>query len=274
MTHDELRESLGAYALDALSSSERDEVDAHLQTCAHCRAEVTELSSAADQLALLTIERDPPPGMRDRLMAMVEQDRREWERARATESATATATPQAAPGEGTRPGPLAGQTAGSSWWRQLIERLQRTPRLAYSAGGLMVLALIVIGVVLFNRNNVNTLHTYACSAPQPAVNGEDFRTTTCTLQVRSDHTIEVAFNGLPPLTPTRAYELWLIPPKGKPVPVTGFAPGGTQDFGGTYKIDAASYAEAAVTIERAPGNSPVPHLPIVLVIPLNNAAKA
>ncbi|MGA3216518.1 MAG: anti-sigma factor [Acidimicrobiales bacterium] len=40
MTHDEIEELLGAYALDAIDDDERREVDDHLLTCPRCRAEL------------------------------------------------------------------------------------------------------------------------------------------------------------------------------------------------------------------------------------------
>ena len=40
MTHDEIEEMLGVYALDALDAQERQEVDDHLASCPRCRAEL------------------------------------------------------------------------------------------------------------------------------------------------------------------------------------------------------------------------------------------
>ena len=40
MTHDEIEEMLGVYALDALDDDERQEVEDHLASCPRCRAEV------------------------------------------------------------------------------------------------------------------------------------------------------------------------------------------------------------------------------------------
>jgi anti-sigma-K factor RskA len=40
MTHDEIEELLGVYALDALDDDERQEVDDHLVSCPRCRAEL------------------------------------------------------------------------------------------------------------------------------------------------------------------------------------------------------------------------------------------
>lgn len=50
MTHDELEELLGAYALDALDPEERQAVDEHLVSCPRCRAE---LAAHHDVAALL-----------------------------------------------------------------------------------------------------------------------------------------------------------------------------------------------------------------------------
>src|SRR5260370_42617772 len=78
MTHDEIGELLGAYALDALSADERNEVDTHVRTCTTCTEEVAQLQSVSDRLALLVVERDPPPALRIRLINLVEHDRRQW----------------------------------------------------------------------------------------------------------------------------------------------------------------------------------------------------
>jgi hypothetical protein len=48
--HERLREQLGAHALGALDDEERAEVDAHLRTCASCRAELAELVPLAGPL--------------------------------------------------------------------------------------------------------------------------------------------------------------------------------------------------------------------------------
>jgi anti-sigma-K factor RskA len=40
MTHEEISDLLGAFALDAVEPHERDEIDEHLATCPRCRAEV------------------------------------------------------------------------------------------------------------------------------------------------------------------------------------------------------------------------------------------
>jgi anti-sigma factor RsiW len=44
MTHDEIRELLGAYVLEAVSAEEAGIVQQHLETCPTCTAEVAQLS--------------------------------------------------------------------------------------------------------------------------------------------------------------------------------------------------------------------------------------
>jgi hypothetical protein len=51
LTHEEIQELLGAYALDAVTDREREAVDRHLRECARCRAEVQEHREAAAFLA-------------------------------------------------------------------------------------------------------------------------------------------------------------------------------------------------------------------------------
>ena len=47
MTHDEASDLLGAYALDAVDGDEFTELEAHLDTCPRCRAELDTLHEVA-----------------------------------------------------------------------------------------------------------------------------------------------------------------------------------------------------------------------------------
>lgn len=51
LSHDEIRDLLGAFALDATSEEERVEVEEHLATCLRCRAEVADHRETASMLA-------------------------------------------------------------------------------------------------------------------------------------------------------------------------------------------------------------------------------
>ena len=58
LDHDEIRELLSAYAVDAVSQEERELVGVHLATCLECR---DELASQLDALALLTPDERAEP---------------------------------------------------------------------------------------------------------------------------------------------------------------------------------------------------------------------
>ena len=58
----------GAYAVDALDPAERMLFEQHLATCPDCRAEVDSLREAAATLPETTLA-EPPPGLRERLLA-------------------------------------------------------------------------------------------------------------------------------------------------------------------------------------------------------------
>lgn len=75
--HQELREQLGAYVLGQLDPPARASVDAHLDGCASCRAEVAELVPVV--AALDVVGRDvpaPPPELEDRVLDEVGHRRR------------------------------------------------------------------------------------------------------------------------------------------------------------------------------------------------------
>jgi anti-sigma factor RsiW len=83
----EWRESLGAQALGQLSDQERAAVEAHLDGCAECRAELESLQAVARLMPLADPERfgaapAPPPGLGDRVAATIAAERRSGGRRR------------------------------------------------------------------------------------------------------------------------------------------------------------------------------------------------
>ena len=70
MTHAEMEELLGAYAIDAVDADEAAAIDAHLPYCPKCRAEVAELREVA---ALLAHSGAPAPeGVWDRISSSID----------------------------------------------------------------------------------------------------------------------------------------------------------------------------------------------------------
>ena len=71
LTHAEIEELIGAYAIDALDADERLAVDVHLPTCPRCRAEVADLREVA---ALLVYSGgDAPEGVWDRIVSTLDE---------------------------------------------------------------------------------------------------------------------------------------------------------------------------------------------------------
>ena len=67
-THDEVRDLLPIYALDALDGVEEMEVRTHLETCPDCQSFLDAYLLAAGSLALSVEPVSPPPALRDRLL--------------------------------------------------------------------------------------------------------------------------------------------------------------------------------------------------------------
>jgi anti-sigma-K factor RskA len=72
--HSRWADTAGAYVLGAMATAERDEFEAHLATCAVCQVEVDELRPAADALPMAAPTMQPPPELKDRIMAEVERE--------------------------------------------------------------------------------------------------------------------------------------------------------------------------------------------------------
>lgn len=81
----EWRESLGAYALGHLSTDERAGIEAHLEGCPECRAEVESLQGVVTLLPHADPERfgpapQPPQDLGERIFATLDGERREKRR--------------------------------------------------------------------------------------------------------------------------------------------------------------------------------------------------
>jgi anti-sigma-K factor RskA len=71
VTHEEVRNSIDAWALGALPEAEARAVETHLETCAECQAEARALAGVAAGLAASVPDDGPSPAVRARLMARV-----------------------------------------------------------------------------------------------------------------------------------------------------------------------------------------------------------
>jgi anti-sigma-K factor RskA len=74
INHDRWADAAGAYVLDAMTPSEREDFERHLATCPACREDVDELRPAAEALPMASPPVLPPPALKDRIMAEVERE--------------------------------------------------------------------------------------------------------------------------------------------------------------------------------------------------------
>ncbi len=71
MTHEELRDLVPAYAVDALEPEEARALEAHLQECEACREELTRLQEVAAELATGVTPVEPPSWLRGQVLSAV-----------------------------------------------------------------------------------------------------------------------------------------------------------------------------------------------------------
>lgn len=76
MAEVELHTLTGAYAVDALPGTEREEFERHLAACPACAQEVRELSATAERLGL-AVAAVPPPELKERVLRQVSTVRQE-----------------------------------------------------------------------------------------------------------------------------------------------------------------------------------------------------
>jgi hypothetical protein len=66
-----VRERLTEWAVSTLPEQERREVDRHLEWCAGCRKEASELRAGAALVGLSAAQQEPPPSLEDRVVTAV-----------------------------------------------------------------------------------------------------------------------------------------------------------------------------------------------------------
>jgi anti-sigma-K factor RskA len=250
--HEQYAEDLALYAVDALRGEERAKLDQHLSTCAACRLELEQLRGDTALLALTASGPRPPRRARQRLLEAIEREPR---RAAARET-----------------------TTGKGWWGWL--------------GWAATAAVVIFALSLWRENSA--LKSVAESANSRAAESsrqlEELRRVAAPLlepeaqrvtlvaaktppqpqgkafYLRNRNSLVFLANNMPPLPQQKAYELWLIPKSGSPIPAGVFRP----DANGSATVvnpplPAGVEAKAfAITVEKDTG-SPVPTSPILMM---------
>jgi anti-sigma-K factor RskA len=220
MEHDALREAAGVYALGALGSPEREAFEVHLATCAECQAEVRSLGGVVKALPYAAPQVDPPPGLRDRVLAataaapltvparspMLPIEPRTRSSALGVGWLSAAALLVMAVALGAYALNLRGRVGGLEvQLREAMSRLDRSEQAlaaATRAAERVQLRMAVLTAPDLKQVNL------AGQAPAPRAAGRAFWSRTQGLLF--------AANDLPPLPAGRTYQLWYLTP-GAPV---------------------------------------------------------
>jgi anti-sigma-K factor RskA len=172
--HERWSEDLSAYALGALEPERVVELEHHAESCERCRSEIRWLMPAVDALAENVPRREPPPALRQRLMADVEADAR------------AAGVETASRGLGER---LAGIRIGSLTWKPL----------AGLAAVVLVVAAIAGYEVGSGGSGGGNASTYASPQSSPIA----------AKVVSDDGSGEIHLTDVKPLPENRVLEAWV-----------------------------------------------------------------
>jgi anti-sigma-K factor RskA len=124
------RDDLAAYALGALDPERRREIEARLETDPELRAELEEMQEVSASLALLAPSQEPPRSLKSRLLQRFEMELQ----ARRTVAA---------------PVPMPRESAWAKFRRRAL-----TPRVAYAAPAMVMVAIAASAVSVFTFNSL------------------------------------------------------------------------------------------------------------------------
>ncbi|HLW83988.1 MAG TPA: anti-sigma factor [Candidatus Sulfotelmatobacter sp.] len=251
--HEQFAEDLALYALDALAGEDRAALEKHLSGCPSCRLELEQLRGDGALLALSTLGPKPPQRAKQRLLDALAKEPR-------------------------IPVNVEKPVARHSWWGWL--------------GWAATAAVVVFAASLWKENAAlkQTLASTAARQAQSARELEDIRriaapiiepeaqvVTVVALKtqpqpqgkafyLRSRGSLVFLATNMPPLPPSKAYELWLIPMQGAAIPAGMFKPD-AHGRGSIINPPMPHGAEAktfAITVENEAGAS-TPTMPIVMM---------
>lgn len=248
-THEQFADDLALYALGALTGEERVALERHLGDCASCRRELETLRGDTALLALSTAGPRPPLRSRERLMKAI---------AREPRSRVAT---RSRPWWALVPVLAAGVMAvlAAMFWTQNSSLRRQvailTERAFRQQVELQKAREIVSTLTATDAMTVTLVATKTPPQPQGKV-----------MYVKDRASLIFLASNLPPVPSQKAYELWLIPMKGAPMPAGMFKP----DAHGSAMVlnpplPMGMEAKAfAITVEPEAGSS-TPTMPIVMV---------
>lgn len=247
-THEQFADDLALHAINALEAEERATLEKHLRECAACRRELERLRGDTALLAFSASGPKPPLRSRQRLLNAISEE------------------------------PHAHEVQTAPWWSVVR--------------WLAAAALILTGALLIRQNNklheqtADLLKQSSAQQAQLLQAKEIVATLTApnaqivavvkantppqpqgkAIYVRDRSSLIFIANNMPELPSRKAYELWLIPTKGAPIPAGVFKP---DSHGSATVINpplpAKTEAKAfAITVEPEEGSA-TPTMPILMM---------
>ena len=254
-THDQFEEDLTLHALDELTGSDRQEFDQHVETCAACRREVQSLRSDLGLLALSTAGPRPPARSKDRLMRAIAAEPRGVRPSAPEKPARRGLSWALIPAVAA----LALLFAVGNLWQEngrLHEQIARMAGLYQNTSAQLAQA----------QERLRLLSAPDAMQVSLSPQSEPRKPHATAIYSPSQKRLMLVASDLAPVPPGKAYQLWLIPMEGAPMPAGLFWP---DEHGNALMMDHVMaegvVAKAfAVTVEDATG-SDKPTSPILIV---------
>jgi anti-sigma-K factor RskA len=246
--HEQFADDLALLAVGALQGDERVALEKHLEGCAACRRELEQLRGDAALLALSAAGPAPPRRARERLLKAVAKEPRASKKP--SRNWSRTLIPWFA---------AAMFLLAAVFFFQQSDRLSQRVAELQSQSAQQQAQLERAREVVSTLTSTNAMRVTLIAAqtpPQPQGRA---------IYVRDRSSLVFIANNMPALPPQKAYELWLIPTSGAPVPAGVFKP----DARGSATVvepplPAGVEAKAfAITVEPEQGSA-TPTMPIVM----------
>jgi anti-sigma-K factor RskA len=246
--HQQFGEDLALYALGSLQGNELAVLEKHLDDCAECRGELEHLRGDLALLALSVAGPSPPQRLRQRLMSAVMREPRLQAVARPRSKWTLSWLAAAA-----------AVIVALLLWRQDADLRHQISGLQSEMAGQQA-QLERAREVVETLTATDAMRVTLVAAPTPP------QPQGKAIYVRGRGSLIFLASNLPAVPPQKAYELWLIPTSGAPIPAGVFKP----DAHGSATVlnpplPPGTEAKAfAITVEPEQGSS-APTMPIVMM---------
>lgn len=227
---DHVTDDLELYAVGALRPGEADRVSAHLSACPVCRAELAEIATAVNALPDMVLLREPPAGLRARILSAAAADL----------PARTAARPE------------------TTW-------TFRPARRWFAIGALAAAVVLLVALDLNSLRELRAAEaersTYALTLEKVSHGGRSWYMVgldqwqgsggTLIAPGKTDLSPFVVFHDLRPLSGGALYTVWLVDGDGHWVRGANFQPNGDtiQSVDLTVPVDA--FTQCAVTIEMS-----------------------